>query len=238
MCETIHLFDEYPGAASEQKRKAIDPLIFDILKKKYGRTLKTHFDSCQIPKTAEKTILLLCRNFHEHFEFILHNCAYFAKGWAITVLCSEVNANFCRILAGSQADSITFLKIFKDTASEQETQKEFEKIFSDPGFYSFLPWKSVLVVPINCYFRKPLENTLDSLPFFGKPSGSQMFYLQLSEKQAFLAPREPKVLDWFCEEILTKDPVACGAWWAFLDRNLQAHKELFGDLLTLEVSNS
>jgi len=69
-----------------QQRLALDPFIFDSLKKLYSSQLKTYWNTRDIPEHSDKAIVIVERRCHPNLEFILHNVSYFARGYNIHIL--------------------------------------------------------------------------------------------------------------------------------------------------------
>ena len=71
-----------------QKRLAMDPFIFESLKKLYGAKLKKFWDGTNtIPYNSNKAIVIVERRCSLNLEFVLHNFAYFARGYTIYIFC-------------------------------------------------------------------------------------------------------------------------------------------------------
>ena len=143
--ETIHIFDEFKQPASEttlelrhQKRMALEPLIFDILKAKYGSILKEHFLQTTLPTSSENCIVIIERRIHPNLEFLLHNAVYFAPGWSICFVCSNINLAYCQEISGIQKSNISFLPIFQGSPGRDQAREEYNQLLKSTEFYEFL----------------------------------------------------------------------------------------------------
>ncbi len=175
--ETIHIFDEFKQSASEltlelrhQKRMAVEPLIFDILKEKYGRFLREHFETATIPTTSENCILIIERRIHANLEFLLHNAVYFAPGWSICFICSDVNLAYCQEISQSQKSKISFLPIFRGSPPRDQARDEYNKVLKSTEFYQNLPWKNLWICQTDSYFRRKIPTEVFHYEFFSAPA--------------------------------------------------------------------
>ena len=61
--ETIHIFDEFPYESSEKiihaKRTRLEPLVFDILKRKYFRFLEEFWQKNSVVTNSNKSIVII-----------------------------------------------------------------------------------------------------------------------------------------------------------------------------------
>ena len=80
--QTIRIFDEFPETMGEitkerkhLKRQRLEPLIFDILQRKYLGMLIEAWKKDQIPKNTNKCVVLVERRIHENLFFLLRNIA-------------------------------------------------------------------------------------------------------------------------------------------------------------------
>lgn len=177
MTETIHIFDEFPDTASDvttemrhQKRMKIEPLVFDILKKKYGSTLDTFWETTGPGTNSENCILIVDRRVHENFDFCLKNAAYFGRDWSICVVCSEKNIEYCRLIAGKHVDKIHWFPYFRGSPGRDEARQVFIDTFKDANFYKQLPWKHLIVMHLDAYFRKPIPKNILNYDYIAAPT--------------------------------------------------------------------
>ena len=174
--ETIHIFDEFKQSPSEitteekhNKRVKLEPLIFDILKTKYGTILNNAYNSYEPPlQNKEKGyILIIERRVHENLRFILHNAAWAAAaGWCIGFICSDVNEEYCKTISGGKA---FVLPIFKGSPDRDEARSEYNRILKDPEFYRGLPSENLLFLQTDSYLRKQVPDYLADYDYIGAP---------------------------------------------------------------------
>ena len=175
--ETLHIFDEFKESEYEttletrhQKRMALEPLIFDILKRKYGRFLREKFQTVEIPATSEKCILLIERRIHPNLEFLLHNIAYFAPGWSICFVCSDVNLAYCKEIARPNQGSIQFLPVFHGSPGRDQARDDYNQLLKSKEFYQSLPWKHLWICQTDSYLRKQIPDSIFQYDFFAAPA--------------------------------------------------------------------
>lgn len=176
--ETFHILDEFKYLASEttlelrhQKRMALEPLIFDIIKEKYGKALREYFQQANIPTTSEQCILIIERRIHPNLEFLLHNVTYFAPGWSICFICSDVNLAYCQEISGSQKSTISYLPYFSGSPGRDQARDDYNKLLKSKQFYQSLPWNSVWICQTDSYFRRKIPTTeILKYDFFAAPA--------------------------------------------------------------------
>jgi len=175
--ETIRIFDEFKQSPSEitteekhNKRVKLEPLIFDILKTKYGTILKNTFKSYKPPlhNNEKGYILIIERRIHENLRFILHNAAWAAAaaGWGIGFICSDVNAEYCNVIGEGKA---LILPLFKGSPERDEARSEYNRILKDPEFYRALPSENLLFLQTDSYLRKQIPDFIMDYDFIGAP---------------------------------------------------------------------
>jgi hypothetical protein len=172
----LSLFCEFQQSPSEitdelrhQKRIRLEPLIFDILKRNYGPALDRFWNSTQIPKDVDRAVVIVERRAHENLWFLLRNVAYFARGWSIAVVCSDVNLPYLKAIAEPHVDSITWLPYFQGSPDRDSARADYNAIFKDPNFYASLPWENLFFIQTDSYFRLPIPETLLKYDFIGAP---------------------------------------------------------------------
>jgi hypothetical protein len=177
--ETIHIFDEFKTPPSEitpeekhRKRIQLEPLIFDILKAKYGKILQEHYKSYQPypnppPGSENGLIVIIERRIHENLQFILHNAAWAtATGWRVAIVCSDVNAVYCETIAEGKALIIPF---FKGNPERSRARDEYNETLKTPEFYEALPSENLLFMEMDSYLRKPIPDFFTEYDYIGSP---------------------------------------------------------------------
>jgi hypothetical protein len=167
MTETVHIFDEFPWTEKEitqeqqwQKRFRLEPLVFNILQKKYGKQLESFYLMNPPVRDSKKCILIVERRIHENLEFVLHNCRYFARDWSLCFVCSDINMDFCKEIAGPHRENIHFLPIFQGSPSREEGRNEYSNLLKSADFWRDLPWDMVSVVQTDSYFLKQIPDDI------------------------------------------------------------------------------
>lgn len=178
MTETTHIFDEFseidcehtPPEVRHQKRMKLEPLIFDVLKKKYGKALDEYWNTVGPSIHPDKCVLLVERRVHENIEFCIKNAAYFGKGWSIGIVCSEKNIEYCKAIAGKQVDKVHFLPFFRGSPTREQARDEYSGMLKDAHFYKSLPWKNVLILQTDSYLRKSIPEEVLEYDFISAPA--------------------------------------------------------------------
>ena len=178
--ETIHIFDEFKMSPSDitteekhKKRIQLEPLVFDILKTKYGKTLKAAWNSYTPPLHGEEKgyIFIIERRIHENLQFILHNAAWAAgaggpSGWRLGFICSDVNEEYCREISEGKAVVIPF---FKGSPGRDDARNEYNSALKSSEFYRSLPSENLLFLQTDSYLRKRIPDFLLEYAFVGSP---------------------------------------------------------------------
>lgn len=175
--ETLHIYDEFLGLEEgsdilHQKRMVLEPLLFDILKRKYGSILRTSFEKTSPPKDSKHCILIIERRIHPNLEFLLHNAAYFAPEWSICFVCSDSNLAYCKEIAKPHQDSIHFLPLFSGSPGRDRAREEYNRMLKSKTFYEQLPWETLWICQTDTYFRKPIPPSVFDYDFFAAPAGN------------------------------------------------------------------
>jgi hypothetical protein len=174
--ETIHIFDEFKHTPSEitseekhNKRVKLEPLIFDILKTKYGTTLKSAYKSYTPPLQGEEKgcIFIIERRIHENLQFILHNAAWAAPpGWRIGFICSDVNEAYCKKIGEGKA---LLIPLFKGSPGRDDARNEYNNALKSSEFYRSLPSENLLFLQTDSYLRKQIPDFIMDYDFIGSP---------------------------------------------------------------------
>ncbi len=172
--DLMHLFDGFKYSPEEltperrhQKRMALEPLVFDVIKKKYGAYLKRFWDNHTVPVT-NKRIVLIERRCHANLEFVLHNAAYYGNDWGITLLCSDENLEFCRSIVG-QKPTVTIIPWFKGIGSAEQGKREYNELLQSTAFYSLFGETHLCIVETDCYFRRSIPDWVLDYDLVGCP---------------------------------------------------------------------
>jgi hypothetical protein len=174
--QTLSLFDEFPESMGEitderkhQKRMRLEPLIYDILKLKYLPRLCEAYDAYEVPKNMDKCIVIVERRIHENLFFLLRNITYFAKGWSVCIVCSDVNMEYCKNIAGNNVNNIQFLPLFTGNPEPAVGKKEYNDLLKNADFYRKLNSENLLFVQTDTYLRKPIPDIILSYDYAASP---------------------------------------------------------------------
>jgi hypothetical protein len=176
-----HIFDEIPkeleGYKQDQKkwlriwRHRYEPIVFSILREKYGRVLQDHWKSCVIPYQSNKAFVIVERRCHPNLDFILQNIAYFGEGWSIYLFCSKENHDFCRKILGHHRETIHLIPIFEQDVSMEEGVREYNQLLQTSKFWEQIEAEHICTMEMDCYLRKEIPEDLLEYDYVGTPWG-------------------------------------------------------------------
>jgi hypothetical protein len=177
MTATIHLFDEFLLPPEEytpeylhQKRVRLEPLVFNVLRQKYGSLWREHWLNYIPPANAEHCVVIIERRIHEHLELLLHNVAYYAPTWSIAIVCSNMNYSYCRAITAPHEGRIHLIRLFNDSPSRDQARDEYNSLLKSAEFYERLPWSGILIAQTDSYLRKPLPSILFNYDYIASPT--------------------------------------------------------------------
>ena len=173
---TRHIFDEFTESALEltnerrhQKRLRLEPLIYDILKARYLKPLEEFWNTYEIPMNSDKCVVLVERRIHENLYFNLRNMVYFARGWSMCIVCSDINLNYCKEISGHNKDRITFLPLFRGSPDGKTAKSEYNNLLKSAEFYSMLTAENLLFTQTDAYLRKHIPDNLITYDYVASP---------------------------------------------------------------------
>lgn len=173
---TSHIFDEFPESMSEitnerkhQKRLRLEPLVYNILNARYLKPLEDFWNTYEIPKISDKCVVLVERRIHENLYFVLRNMAYFARGWSICVVCSDISMNYCKEISEHNKDNITLLPIFKGSPDATTGKAEYNNLLKNPEFYNALTSENLLFIQTDTYLRKHIPEDIMTYDYVASP---------------------------------------------------------------------
>ena len=209
MTETLHIFDEFLEPEEEltiekrhEKRMALEPFVFDILKKKYGSLLKESWLYNNPPKNTERAIVLIERRIHSNIEFVLQNAAYYAPTWSIAVVCSDTNYRYLKTI--TQGKNVALLPFFQGSPTRDQARSEYNRLLQSAEFYESLPWETMIFFQTDSYFLRPVPDEICEYDFIASPSSwdtdSMVGGISLRKRSAMI-----RICKEFKEEILGED---------------------------------
>ena len=165
--ETLCIFDEIHNL--HDKRTKLEPLIFDILKNKYLNTFEEFWRAHSVIKDTNKSIVIVERRIHENLLFILRNVFYYAKSWAITVICSDINYNYVKTICTNNSDSVNIIPLFQGNPERDIARAEYNDLLKTSFFYEQIPYEHLFLVEMDSYLRKPIDETMFNYDYVAAP---------------------------------------------------------------------
>lgn len=230
-----------------QKRLIIDPFIFDSLNKLYGARQREFWNATDtIPYTSDKAIVIVERRCNRNLEFVLHNFAYFARGYAIHIFCSDANLAFIENICGSQLKNIHIETIFDDIGTPEQGKTEYNELLKKKEFWGRFKEEHILTVETDCYLIKPIPDSIYEYDYVAskwnwlpdEPGGGGLSYrkcsimkkicemeMPLIAMQDSFASTGVKMLgakwsnSYFTESVYSADCIGMHQWWTFYSLN-------------------
>lgn len=173
---TKHLFDEFQEGYEtitdelrHKKRLTLEPLIYDILKSKYGTFFEKWWKTYTVPKDSAKTIVIIERRIHPNLWFLIRNACYFCKGWSVVFVCSKINLSYIQEILEHNKENCKYLVAFQDSPSREQAIQEYNTILKDANFYSALPSEHCLFLQTDTYLRKPFPDEILKYDYVASP---------------------------------------------------------------------
>jgi len=141
-------------------RMELEPFVFNTLRTRYGSALQRNWDTCEIPKGADKTIVLVERRVHPNLLFCIQNAVYFARDWGLSIVCSDANRAFVEACLGHHVASVSLYPVFRGTATPEKGKKEYNYLLQTPDFWRLFPEPHLLMMETDTYLTKPLPTDI------------------------------------------------------------------------------
>lgn len=272
MLETIHIFDEFSHSPDEltrelrhKKRMALDPLIYDILKHKYGASLEAFWKNHVVPKETDSYLVFIERRLHPNLAFVLYNAAYFARDYGIVLICSDMNYEYCKkICTGKHIEIRPF---FQGNPDPETGKLEYNSLLKSASFYESLPGKNLLFLEVDCYLRKKVPEEWKDFDFIAAPYewdetavggglsfrkkevmihvckeyvedvwAQDTFLFNGIKHLGYTIPPFDLGITYIAESCIYEDPVGVHQWWTFFfPKETDDAEEIVHSLLSLEV---
>jgi len=173
--ETVNLFDEFKSENTVEnihlKRTRVEPLIFDILKRKYFNIFEEFWSNNSVVKDADKSIIIVERRIHENLAFILRNVFYYARDWSITIICSNVNYKYVKKICTNNLDNIRIVPVFHGNPDRDEARAQYNDLLKELSFYQLLRSEHLFFVEMDSYLRRPIDETMFEYDYVAAPYG-------------------------------------------------------------------
>jgi len=174
--QTLSIFDEYSESMNKitkekkhLKRIHLEPLIYDILKRKYLPILCEFWTHYKVPTDSNKCVILIERRIHENLFFLLRNIAYFAKGWSICIVCSDINLRFCKEISQNNKENIQWIPLFRGNPEPAKGKEEYNSILQSADFYKLFDAENLLFMETDSYLRRQIPEDLLSYDYAASP---------------------------------------------------------------------
>jgi len=169
----FHDFPELPSELSKEnlhkKRLVVEQRIFSILKAKYMAPLKEFWSAYSIPRHSDKCIVIVERRIHPNLEFILYNAAYFARGWSIAIVCSDLNIEYIKGILAHNLEAVHLIQMFKGNPEPEVGKNEYNYLLQTAQFYEALPSENLLMMEMDTYLRKPIPDAIVYYDYVAAP---------------------------------------------------------------------
>jgi hypothetical protein len=261
--ETIHIFDEMSSDLHE-KRTRLEPLIFDILKRKYFHLFEDFWRRNTVIKDTNKSIVIVERRIHENLAFILRNVFYYAPSWAITIICSDINYNYIKTICANNKEHINIIPLLQGNPERDVARNEYNSLLKRLDFYEQIPYEHLFFVEMDSYLRKQIDITMFDYDYVAAPyswdktsAGGGMSYRKRSvmidicqnfksdtpmqdcyalEGVKALGYKMPNsAIPYIVESCYVNDPMGVHQWWTFFTTNQEYSAEVFHNYLDLEI---
>jgi len=169
----FHDFPELPSQLSKEnlhkKRLIIEERVFSILKAKYMTPLKEFWSAYSIPRHSDKCIVIVERRIHLNLEFILYNAAYFARGWSIAIVCSDLNIEYIKEILAHNLEAVHLIQMFKGNPEPEVGKSEYNYLLQTSQFYEALPSENLLMMEMDTYLRMPIPDIFFGYDYVAAP---------------------------------------------------------------------
>ncbi len=176
MTESLAIFSEYmkplqilTEEEKHKKRMTLEPLIYDILKAKYLNRFEIYWQTATISKESSKCIVLIERRIHPNLEFVIKNAAYYARGWSLAIVCSDVNLDFCKAILGNQRSFVQLLPMFQGSPCASEAKEDYNRLLLSKSFYEQFSADLLCITQTDAYFCKHIPQSIEQYDYVAAP---------------------------------------------------------------------
>jgi hypothetical protein len=167
--DEIDLYEKEPKKYLSLWRHRYEPLVFDILKSRYGTALCSFWESYKVPFYSDKAVVIVERRCHPNLWFTIYNAAYFCRGWSIYLFCSQQNYQYCKDILGHNAANVHLIVQFTEVASPEKGIREYNELLKTYEFWSQIDAEHICTMETDCYLRKPIPEEYLEYDFVGTP---------------------------------------------------------------------
>jgi len=226
-------------------RTILDVNVFSYLKYSYGNMLNEFWNNCAIPRESDRAIIFVERRCHVNLEFCIKNAAYFARGYAIHIFCSDANLEFVKKICGNNLNNIHIHVQFKGFGTPVEGRTEYNELLKRRKFWEIFTEEHLLIFETDCYLIKPIPDSIYEYDYVTsqwswlpeEPGGGGLSYRKRSLMLEIVAKFDPsfatfqdcfvnsaiKTLpnrkwtnDYFIESCdITEKTIGVHQWWTF-----------------------
>ena len=137
-------------------RVELEPFVYSYLNQTYGAALSAYWNSCTIPLVSTKAIVIVERRCHPNLAFTLQNAVYFARGYAVHIICSQANREYVETICGSQLASIHIHVAYTNIGTVESGKREYNALLKTYGFWTTFTEDYLLCMETDSYLLRPL----------------------------------------------------------------------------------
>jgi len=175
-------------------RMELEPFVFNSLRTRYGAIFQRNWDTCEIPTGTDKTIVLVERRIHPNLLFCIQNAVYFARGWGLSIACSNVNRPFIEACLGRHGSSVSLYEVFDGIGTPAQGKEDYNALLQTPEFWRLFPESHLLMMETDTYLTKPLHPNIISYDY----AASKWPWAPLSPGGGGLSYRKRSVMERLC----------------------------------------
>jgi hypothetical protein len=143
-------------------RMELEPFFMNALREQYSEEWTKYWNQKGPSKIGEtdKTILFVERRVSPNLPLLLKNAVYYARGFSLTIVCSQQNRLFLEMCVAPYLHRVRILPLFSDCGTPQKGKDEYNALLQNPDFWNQIPESYVLTMETDCYLRKPLPESV------------------------------------------------------------------------------
>jgi hypothetical protein len=185
-------------------RNVLEVNIFSYLKYFYGDMLNQFWNTYTVPRESDKALIFVERRKQPNLEFCIKNAAYFARGYAIHIFCSDANLEFIKEICGKQLDNIHIHVVFKGFGTPEEGKTEYNELLKMREFWERFTEEHLITFETDCYLIKPIPESIYEFDYVAskwawlpdEPGGGGLSYRKRSLMLEITGKFEPSFDPW------------------------------------------